>query len=212
MSSVQYWPLQITSPLKNVVLSVGLLALKNQANRLVIWLYNADYHAAIRGESVGFERNRPGLVIRIRHFQDVMIPPGLRLELFSRVNRGIVLAIGYVAVEESVAGSLVFETARHRDVSIPLVDCHRAGLNDRLARKIALGWYQSPSAVQGSVLVRECGWGEEQRRQDGPRKCDGRKCPHGFLPTNDRARTSPNCAHEHLHSAEWSVVSPRPFK
>ena len=109
--------------------------MKDEADRLVLGPEDADHHRAIRGKSVGFERNRAGLRIRVRHFQDVVIPPGLRPELFSRVNRGIVLAVGDVAVEEGVAGAFILETAGDRDVTIPLMDCHSAGLNDGLAGK-----------------------------------------------------------------------------
>ncbi len=80
--------------------------------------YDADQHGAIRGKGVRFEPNRAGLRIRVCNLQDIVIPPGLRLELFARVNRGIVLAVGDVTVEESVAGAFMFETARNSDVPI----------------------------------------------------------------------------------------------
>ena len=97
---------------------IDLFALESEADRFVVRPCDADQHGAIRGKGVGFKRNRAGLRIRVRNFQDIVIPPGLRLELFARVNRGIVLAVGDVTVEESVAGAFIFETARNSDVPI----------------------------------------------------------------------------------------------
>jgi hypothetical protein len=151
--------------LLHFTLPVGLFALKDKVDRLMLRPYDAYEHGAIRGKSVGFERNRAGLRTRVRHFQDVVIPPGLRLELFARVNRGIVLAVGNIAVEEGITGAFIFETSGDRDVTIPLVDCHGAGLNDGLAGKITLGGHERPDAVQSGVLVRECG-GCKQESQD----------------------------------------------
>ena len=140
----------------------ALFALEEERNRRVLRPYDADHHASIRGKRVGFERNGAGLHIRVRHFQDVVIPSGLRLELFAGVNRGAVGAVGKVAVEESVAGAFILETARDGDIAIPLVDCHGAGLNHRLAGKIALGGHQSPGSVERGVLVRGCGDNEQE--------------------------------------------------
>jgi hypothetical protein len=70
--------------------------MEEEADRLVVRRYDADQHRAIRGKGVGLERNRAGLRIRVCNFQNIVIPPGLRLELFARVNRGIVLAVGSV--------------------------------------------------------------------------------------------------------------------
>lgn len=141
---------------------LGLFALEDESYRLVLRPYDAHQHCAIRGKSVAFNSNRARLRVRVGHFQDVVIPLGLGLELFSRVNRGIVLAIGKVAIEESVTGSFILETPRYGDVTIPLVDCHGPGLNDGLAGEIALGGHQSPDAVQCDVFVREGGDGEHE--------------------------------------------------
>ena len=72
---------------------IVLLALEDQRDRLAVRPYDASHHGAIRGKSVAFESNRAGLRVSVRHFQDVVIPPRLRLELFARGNRDIVLAV-----------------------------------------------------------------------------------------------------------------------
>jgi hypothetical protein len=157
-STTTFRVLTETEPLRRPPL-VGLLALKQEGDRLVLRPYDADHHAAIRGKRVRFERNHAGLCIR--HLQDVVIPLRLGLEVFARVNRGIVFTVGNVAVEESVASAFILEIARDGDVTIPLVDCHGAGLNHGLAGKIALGGHQGPGTIQGGVLVRGRQGGEE---------------------------------------------------
>src|ERR1039458_6179609 len=62
------------------ILTVVLFVLEDQGDRLVLRPYDADHHGAIRGKGVAFESNRAGL--RGRHLQDVVIPPGLTLEVF----------------------------------------------------------------------------------------------------------------------------------
>jgi len=96
-----------------------------------------------------------------------MIPSGLAFEVFASVNRGIVLGVSDVAVEVGLGGACVHETARDDDNALPVGDRHRAGLNDGLAGKIALGRHQRPGAVQQGVLAREGGEREEDGRQDG---------------------------------------------
>lgn len=68
---------------------------KDQGDRLALRFFNADHHRSVLGKSVALESNRAGL--RRRHLQDVVIPPGLALEAFAGVNRGVVLAVGDVA-------------------------------------------------------------------------------------------------------------------
>ena len=133
--------------------AVALFALEDERDRLLLGPYDADHHGAIRGKGVAFDSNRTGL--RGRHLEDIVIPPGLGLEVFAGVNRGVVLAVGKVAVEEGLGGAFIRETARDGDVTLTLVDRHGTGLNDGLAGKITLGGHQSPGAVEGGMLVRE---------------------------------------------------------
>src|ERR1017187_2460839 len=144
---------------------VVLFVLEDQGDRLVLRPYDADHHGAIRGKGVAFESNRAGL--RGRHLQNVVIPPGLALEVFAGMNRGVVLGVGDVAVEEGLGGAFIHETARDDDDAVPVGDRHGAGLDDGLAGKIALGGHQRPGAVQGAVVAREGGEREEEGRQDG---------------------------------------------
>jgi hypothetical protein len=157
---------RLTDPTR---LAVALFVLEDESDRLVLRPFDVDQHSAIRGKGIGFEGNRAGL--RGRHLQDVVIPPGLTLEVFAGVNRGVVLAVGHVAVEEGLGGAFIHETARDDDDALPIGDRHGTGLNDRLSGKIALGRQQRPSAVQGAVIAREGGEREEEGRQDGSRNC-----------------------------------------
>jgi hypothetical protein len=77
--------------------------LEDQRDRLVLRPVDADHHGAIRGKSVAFESSHTGY--RGRHFQDVVIPPGLTLDVFAAVNRRAVLTVGDVAVEEGLVGA-----------------------------------------------------------------------------------------------------------
>ena len=99
-----------------------------------------------------------------RHLQNIVIPPGLAFEVFAGVNRGVVLGVGEVAVEEGLGGAFIHEIARDGDDALPLVNRHGAGLNDGLAGKIALGGDQRPGAIQSAVVVREGTEREEKRR------------------------------------------------
>jgi Type I phosphodiesterase / nucleotide pyrophosphatase len=148
---------------------LALFALEDERDRLALRPYDTDHHVTIRGQRVAFESNRSGF--RGGHFQDVVIPFGLAFEVFAAVNRGVVLAVGDVAVEEGLGGAFIHETARDNDDTLPIGDRHSTGLNDGLAGKIALGGYQRPSAVQGAVVVCEGGECAEEGRQDG--SCDG---------------------------------------
>jgi len=123
----------------------ALLALEDQGNRVVLRPCHADQHGAIRGQTVAFVCNGAGL--RGCHLQDVMIPLGFTLEVFAGVNRGAVLAVGDVAVEERLSVAFIHEAARDRNVALPLVNRHSAGLNDALAGKIALGGHKRPGTV-----------------------------------------------------------------
>jgi hypothetical protein len=133
--------------------------LEDERNRLALRPFDADHHGPIRGESVALESNRARLCRR--HLQDVVIPPGLALEVVAGVNRGVVLAVGDVAIEEGLGGAFIHKTAGHNDDALPIGDRHSAGLNHGLAGKIALGRHQGPDAVQGAVV------GEKECRQDG---------------------------------------------
>ena len=95
-----------------------------------------------------------------------MVPPCLTLEVFPGPNRGVVLSVGHVTVEVSLGGAGIHEFARDGDDSLPVVDGHRAGLNNRLAGKIALGGYQRPRAVERAVVASEGGEPAEEGRQD----------------------------------------------
>ena len=151
-------------PTDPTLLEVALFVLEDESDRLVFRSFDADQHSAIRGKDVAFESNRTGF--GGRYLQDVMIPPGLALEVFAGVNRGVVLTVGDVAVEEGLGGAFIHETARDDDDALPIGDRHGAGLNDRLAGKIAFGGHQRPGAVQGAVIAREGGEREEERDQD----------------------------------------------
>jgi hypothetical protein len=150
--------------------------LKDECYRLVIRSFDADQHGAIRRQAVAFESNRSGL--RGRHLQDVMIPPGLAFDVFAAVNRGVVLAVGDVAVEEGLGSTFIHEAARDNDDALPIGDRHRPGLNHGLAGKIAPGGHQGPGAVQGLVVAGKGRKGEQKRRQNGPGDCVDRVCPH----------------------------------
>jgi hypothetical protein len=65
--------------------------------------YDTGRHAAIGGERVAFDSHGAGL--RRDHLEDVMIPLGLALEVFAAVNRGAVLAVRQVFVEERIGGA-----------------------------------------------------------------------------------------------------------
>jgi len=145
--------------------------LEDESDRLVFRSFDADQHSAIRGQSVAFESNRAGL--RGRHLQDVVIPPGLALEVFAGVNRGVVLAVGDIAVEERLAGAFINEAALDDDDALPVVDSHGAGLNYALAGKIAVGGHQRPGSVQRGAVAREGGKREEEGRQDGSGNSSG---------------------------------------
>jgi len=147
---------------KNCSGQFPLFVLEDEGNRLVLRSYNADQHGAIRRKGVTFDGNRT--VLRGRHLQHVMIPTGFALEVFTGVNRGVVIGVGDVAVEEGLGGAFIHEIARDGDDALPLVNRHSAGLNDGLTGKIASGGHQRPSAVQGGVVVREGGEREEKRR------------------------------------------------
>jgi len=87
------------------------------------------------------------------------------LEVLAVVNRGLVLAVCHVAVEEGLGGALINETSGDGDVTLPLVDRHGAGLNDGLACKIAPGGHECPGAVQGGVIARKGRECEQESRQ-----------------------------------------------
>lgn len=99
-----------------------------------------------------------------------MIPLGFTLEVFAGVNRGVVLAVGDVAVEKGLGGACIHETTRDDDDALPIGDRHGAGLNDGLAGEIALGWHQGPGAVQRAVVASERRKRQEGR-QDGSCNC-----------------------------------------
>ena len=158
---------RLTDPTRR---AVALFVLEDEGDRLVLRSFDADQHGAISDEGVAFESNRAGL--RGRHLQDVMIPPGLTLEVFAGVDCGIVLAIGGVAVEEGLGRAFIYETARDDDDALPIGDRHGAGLNDGLAGKIALGGHQCPGAIQYAVVARQGGEPEEKDgRQDRSGNC-----------------------------------------
>src|SRR5208283_5488327 len=90
--------------------TVALLVLEDEGDRLVVRPDDADHHGAIRGKGVAFECNRARL--RGRHLQNVVIPPGLTLEVLAGVNRGVALTVREVPVKESLGGAFVYETAR----------------------------------------------------------------------------------------------------
>src|ERR1700733_3569301 len=152
-----------------VTLSAFLLALEDEANLLVPRPDNAGHQGAIRGKGVAFFSGRSRFTGR-RHLKHVVIPPGLALEVFALMNRGVVLAVGHVPVKKGLAVAFIGEAAGDRDVALPLIDRHGAGLNDGLARKIALGRRQRPGAVHCGVVVASEGGGREERGyQDGSR-------------------------------------------
>jgi hypothetical protein len=91
----------------------------DESDQLVFRPFDAHQHGAIRGKGVAFKSNHAGL--RGRHLQHVMIPLGFTLEIFASVNRGIVLAVGYVAVEEGLGGVFIHETARDYDDCPPVL-------------------------------------------------------------------------------------------
>src|SRR5437773_1430213 len=77
-----------------VLVGDALLVLEEQCDQLVAGPHDADRHSAIRGEGVTLHGNRAGL--RGGHFQNVVIPPGLALEVLAAVNGGAMLAVGDV--------------------------------------------------------------------------------------------------------------------
>jgi hypothetical protein len=153
---------------RNLPTQVSLM-LEDQGEGLVLGSLNADHHRAIRGKRVTFNGNRAGF--GGRHLQDVVIPLGFTLEVFAAVNRGAVLGVGDVVVEEGLGCTCVYETGGDDDDSIPLVDRHGAGLNHGLAAKIALGGHQRPSTVQGAVVSPKGGEREQEGREDDPGNC-----------------------------------------
>jgi len=60
---------------------VALFALEDEGDRLALRPRDDDRHGAIGRKRVAFQSNRAGL--RRRHLQDVVIPPGLALEVFA---------------------------------------------------------------------------------------------------------------------------------
>jgi len=142
-----------------------LLVLENEGNWRVLRPYDADQHGAIRAKRIAFTRNRARL--RSRHFKNVVVPFGLTLEIFAGVNRGTVVRVRHVAIEEGLVGAFIHETARDRDDALPIVDCHGAGLNHGLAREIALRWDHGPGAIHGAVIARKAGDGEQQSHPRG---------------------------------------------
>jgi hypothetical protein len=76
------------------------LFLEDQRDWFVLRSYNADQHRAVRGQTVALYSNRAGP--RGRHLQDVVIPVGLAFEIFAIVKRFAVLAVGDVAVKDSL--------------------------------------------------------------------------------------------------------------
>jgi hypothetical protein len=145
-----------------------LLALEEECDRHAIRPHDADRHGAVRSKGVAFERNCAGL--GGLDLQDAMIPTGFALEVFAVVNCGVALGVGDVTVEKSLGGAFILEAARDGDDAIPIVDGHSPGLNDWLAGEVALGGCQRPDAVQGAVVAREGGAGQEGR-QDGSGDC-----------------------------------------
>src|SRR5271163_1609946 len=99
-------------PLLPPAVNASLLAFKHERDGLVLRSYDTDQHGPVRGEGVVFERSRAGL--RGRHLQDIVIPPGLGLEI-ADTNRGVVLAAGAVVVEEHLLGAFIDETAGDDD-------------------------------------------------------------------------------------------------
>jgi hypothetical protein len=160
--------------------TIVLFALEDECDWLVLGPFDADCHGAIRGKCVTFESDRAGL--RGGHLQHVAVPSGLALEVFAAVNRGVVLGVGDVAVEEGLSGARIHEIALDDDDAIPIADCHRAGLNDGLAGKIALGGFQCPRAGQSAVIAGEGGARDEEGRHYGSGNYSGRMCLHDFLP------------------------------
>jgi hypothetical protein len=69
--------------------------------------YDAGQHAAIGGERVAFDSH--GAELRSDHLEDVMIRLGFALEVLAAVNRGAVLAVRRVFVEERIGGAFIRE-------------------------------------------------------------------------------------------------------
>src|SRR5580704_12630821 len=91
-----------------------------------------------------------------------MIPTSLALQVLAAVNCGVILAVGHVLVEEGLVGAFIREITGDSDVALALVDGHGAGLDDRLAVKVALGGLKRPCSVQGGMIVGEGEGGQEQ--------------------------------------------------
>src|SRR5580700_2878827 len=89
--------------------STGLFALEDQGDRLLVRPEHGGHHVAIRREAVAFDSDRAGLCGG--YLQDIVIPPGFALEVFAGVNRGVVLGVGDVAVEEGFGGACIGEIA-----------------------------------------------------------------------------------------------------
>jgi len=144
-----------------------LLVLEDQGDRLVLGPYHADHHSAIRGKGVTLESNRPRL--RGGHLKNAVIPAGLALEVFAGMNCGVAFGIRHIAVKVGLGSAFIHETAGDGDDALAVVDRHGTRLDDGLTGKIALGRYQRPRAVEGTVVPRDSRQREEKRRQDGSR-------------------------------------------
>jgi len=100
----------------------------------VVGPHNFDNHGAITGKTITFERYAARL--RRRHFEDVVIPLGFRLQVLAAVDRGIVLGSGAVVVEECLLVPFVDETTSNDNHSLMVANGHRARLNDGLTSEI----------------------------------------------------------------------------
>lgn len=74
-----------------------VFVLEHERDRPTFRPYDVDDHGAIRRKRVAFESNRAES--SGRNFHNVVIPPGLGLEVLARVDRGVVLVSGAVVVE-----------------------------------------------------------------------------------------------------------------
>src|SRR5579872_253840 len=127
----------MNSPAVRLIVAAVYWRSKASSNGFVARPCNVDHHAAIRGQSVTLHSDRA--VPCGRHFQDVMIPLGLTLNILAVMKGGSVLRAGDVAVEIGIGCTRIFKTALDDDNAILGPDGHGAGLNDGLAGKAAPG-------------------------------------------------------------------------
>ena len=123
----------------------SLLALEDQINRLARRRYDADHHGSILGQGVALKRHCAG--VRGGHFQDVVIPLRLGLEIAGFDCRAVLAVGSAVAVKGRLRGALIYEIACDDDHTPVVINAHGAGLNHGLASEIALGRDQFPSPI-----------------------------------------------------------------